>query len=49
MESQKMAITVLKDVLISKGQIDKYFEGSTPTTVWRAVNIKRNQHPFEFV
>ena len=44
-----MEITVLKDILIAKGQIDKYFEGSTPVTLWRALNIKKNQHPFEFV
>lgn len=27
---------ILKDVLIQAGQIDKYFDGRTPVTLWRA-------------
>lgn len=27
---------ILKDVLIAAGQIDQYFEGRTPVTLWRA-------------
>lgn len=44
-----MKICVLKDVLISKNQIDRYFEGAVPVNLWRALNVKRNIHPFEFV
>lgn len=44
-----MTINVLKDVLISKNQIDRYYEGATPLNLWRALNVKRNTHPFEFV
>jgi hypothetical protein len=44
-----MTISVLKDVLISQDQIDRYYEGATPVNLWRALNVKRNTHPFEFV
>ena len=44
-----MKVTVLKEVLISKGQVDRYFEGLTPIQLWRALNVRRNDHPFEFV
>ena len=44
-----MTISVLKDVLISKDQIDRYYERATPVNLWRALNVKRNTHPFEFV
>jgi hypothetical protein len=44
-----MTISVLKDILISKNQIDKYFEGVTPVNLWRALNIKQNAQPFDFV
>jgi len=44
-----MTISVLRDILISKNQIDKYFEGVTPVNLWRALNIKHNTHPFGFV
>ena len=42
-------MNVLKDVLISKGEIDKYFEGKTPVNLWRAMNQRKNHHPFEFI
>lgn len=44
-----MTINVLKDIFISKNQIDKYFEGITPVNLWRALNIKQNTRPFDFV
>ncbi len=44
-----MTISVLKDVLISRDQIDRYFESSVPVNLWRAMNVKMNRHPFEFV
>ena len=44
-----MAISVLKDIFISKNQIEKYFEGVTPVNLWRALNIKQNTRPFDFV
>jgi len=42
-------ISTLKDILISKNQIEKYFDGVTPVHLWRALNIKGNNHPFEFI
>jgi len=44
-----MAITTLKDVLISKGKLDRYFEGNVPVNLWRALNRKANQGVFDFV
>lgn len=44
-----MTITILKDVLISKGRFDSYFEGQAPTNLWRAINRKSNQGVFDFV
>ncbi len=44
-----MAIYVLKDILISHNQIDKYFDGATPVNLWRALNTKQNVGPFDFV
>lgn len=43
-----MLVYVLKDILISKGEIGKYFEGTVPTNLWRALNVKRNVRPFDF-
>lgn len=43
-----MTTKVLKDILISRNQIEKYFEGSAPVNLWRALNIKTNSHPFDF-
>jgi len=44
-----MSITLLKDVLISKGKLESYFEGAVPTTLWRALNRKANQNVFDFI
>lgn len=44
-----MTATVLKDVLLSKNQIEKYFDGQVPINLWRAMNVKANKEPFEFV
>ena len=44
-----MSIKVLKDILIEKGQLDCYFEGKTPVTLWRALNRKSNLGVFDFI
>lgn len=44
-----MIVTVLKDVLIARGQIERYFEGSVPVDLWRALNRKRPGELFDFV
>ncbi|WP_226664739.1 hypothetical protein [Microbulbifer aggregans] len=44
-----MSIKVLKDVLIEKGRLERYFEGSVPKDLWRALNRKQGGSPFDFV
>lgn len=44
-----MSITILKDVLISKGQVDRIFEGSVPINLWRVLNKKSNVGVFSFI
>ena len=44
-----MSVTVLKDVLIAKGKIDRYFEGAVPVNLWRALNRKSGLSAFDFV
>ena len=44
-----MNITVLKDVMIEAGRLDRYFEGFVPVTLWRAYNIAKGSGPFDFV
>lgn len=44
-----MTITVLKDVLISKGQVEKLFEGYMPINLWRALNRKSGMAVFDFI
>lgn len=36
-----MSVTVLKEVLITAGKLDRYFEGVVPLNLWRACNRKR--------
>ena len=40
---------ILKDVLIQAGQIDKYFDGRTPVTLWRAKKKSLPGDAFELV
>jgi len=35
-----MKVTVLKDVMIDAGQIDRYFEGKVPVNLWRGIKKK---------
>jgi Tse2 ADP-ribosyltransferase toxins len=44
-----METTLLKDVLIQQGQIDRYYEGQVPVHLWRALNLKKNAALFDFV
>jgi hypothetical protein len=44
-----MTHTILKDVLISQGAIERYFEGCVPVNLWRGLNIKRNDELFSLV
>lgn len=40
---------LLKDVLIETGEIDKYFDGSAPVTLWRAKRKSQSGEIFELV
>jgi hypothetical protein len=44
-----MEITLLKDILIQAGQVDAYYEGHVPLTLWRALNRRKNSGLFDFV
>ncbi len=43
-----MTIVVLKEILISKGKIENYFDGNVPVNLWRAFNRKQNTEIFNF-
>jgi hypothetical protein len=44
-----MKTTLLKDLLLQQGRIDRYFEGHVPTHLWRALNNKKAASLFELV
>ena len=44
-----MQVTILKDVLIEKDKLDRYFDGKTPVDLWRALNKKSAQGVFDFI
>ena len=44
-----MAITVLKDVFISAGELERYYDGVVPVNLWRGMNIKKNSALFDLI
>jgi hypothetical protein len=44
-----MSVTLLKDVLISCGELDRYFDGRTPVHLWRAHDTRKMAHPMDLV
>ncbi len=44
-----MQTTVLKDVFISIGELERYYEGFVPINLWRGLNIKRNAGLFDLI
>jgi hypothetical protein len=44
-----MSITTLKDVLIEKDQLDRFFDKLAPVDLWRALNRKSGSQPFDFI
>jgi hypothetical protein len=44
-----MSVTLLKDVLIDRGEIDRYFAGTVPVTLWRALKRASPGGVFDFV
>lgn len=44
-----MNITKLKDVFISMGELESYFDGMVPVNLWRGLNKKRNAGLFDLI
>lgn len=44
-----MEVTLLKDLLIQAGQIDAFYEGCVPVSLWRALNRRASGGLFDFV
>ena len=44
-----MKVTVLKDVLIARGELDRYYQGTVPGTLWRALKRDTGGSPLDFV
>ena len=44
-----MKIMTLKDVLLSRNEIERYYEGHVPVNLWRALNIRRQAALFELI
>ena len=42
-------VTLLKDVLLDKGQIHNYYEGKVPLNLWRGLNVKKGMELFELI
>ena len=41
--------SVLKDVFISMGELERYFDGAVPVNLWRGLNIKKNTALFDLI
>lgn len=44
-----METKVLKEILVEQGEIDRYYEGQVPTSLWRALNHQRGMALFELI
>lgn len=44
-----MEATILKDVFISQGDLERYFEDYVPVNLWRGLNVKKNVGLFDLV
>lgn len=44
-----METKVLKEILLEQGEIDRYYEGQVPTSLWRALNHQRGMALFELI
>lgn len=42
-------MVLLRDVLIARNQLDSYFEGHVPVTLWRAIRKSSSAAVFDFV
>ncbi|MGH1472050.1 MAG: hypothetical protein ACRBCS_12700 [Cellvibrionaceae bacterium] len=41
--------TVLKEVFISMGELERYYDGIVPVNLWRGLNIKKNVSLFDLI
>jgi hypothetical protein len=48
-EKETMEKTVLKDVFISLGELERFYENVVPVNLWRGLNIKRNLGLFDLI
>jgi len=44
-----MEVTVLKDILISADELDRFYENAVPINLWRGIHIKNNCALFDLV
>ncbi|GLQ90236.1 Tse2 family ADP-ribosyltransferase toxin [Dyella flagellata] len=44
-----METKVLKDILLEQGEIDRYYEGQVPTSLWRALNQRSGMALFDLI
>ncbi|MBQ1782473.1 MAG: hypothetical protein II007_02340 [Gammaproteobacteria bacterium] len=44
-----MEVELLKDILLEKGKIGRYYEGHVPVHLWRGLNTRRGTNLFELV
>ena len=44
-----MESTTLKDVFISLGELERYFDGIVPVNLWRGLNVKRSAALFDLI
>src|SRR5262245_51793171 len=46
----RMTVTILRDVLIARHRVEDYFDGTVPTTLWRAFDTRnKGRHPMDIV
>lgn len=44
-----MQVTILKDLLLQQGQLDRYYDGRVPVHLWRALKRTQSAALFDFV
>ena len=44
-----MDALILKDVLISLGELERYYEGVVPIDLWRGLNVKKDSELFSLI
>lgn len=39
----------LKDILLARGELERYYDGEVPLNLWRALNVRRSERLFDLV